>query len=194
MPRQNNKGRTMQRKATGRCYTLWRSQWSVDILLENQHFEHLVNWNILVAKGKKINRDSVSSGEWKRKRPTLNLLHAFLKKKTFLEKVAKEGESPVRQNHCLDEAIMCMQYKVDIMSKTRTFLVWTKGDHPLSLNIIVLTDSEQVPWGKGEKNPKWGVKQTPKTQSLQTVEAFFLKKVTAYLLYNGSASKSIKHA
>ena len=49
---------------------------------------------------------------------------------------------------------MCMQYKVYTMSKTRTFLVWTKGDHPLSLNIIVLTDSEQVPWGKGEKHHK----------------------------------------
>lgn len=94
MPRQNNKGRTMQRKATERCYTLWRSQWSVDLLLENQYLQNLVNWNILVTKGKKINRDSVSSGEWKRIRPVLEKIFLIVLK-TPLEKVAKEGESPV---------------------------------------------------------------------------------------------------
>lgn len=71
-----------------------------------------MNWNILVAKGKKINRDSVSSGEWKRRRPTLCILHDYIctiqayrqkgtyvfKHKTILEKVAKEGESPVRKS------------------------------------------------------------------------------------------------
>ena len=31
------------------------------------------------------------------------------------------------------------------MSRTKTILVRIEGDHPLSLNIIVLTDSEQVP-------------------------------------------------
>ena len=70
--------------------------------------------------------------------------------KIFLEKVAKEGESPVGKKNIYN--------KVYKMSKTRIFLVWSQGDHPLSLNINVLTDSEQVPWGKGEKNPKWGVK------------------------------------
>ena len=33
-----------------------------------------------------------------------------------------------------------------------------------------LTDSEQVPWGKGEKNPEGGVKDT-ETEYLQAVRA-----------------------
>ena len=41
-----------------------------------------------------------------------------------------------------------------------------------------LTDSEQVPWGKGEKNPE--------TEYLQAVRAGF--PVMAYLLYNEPTS------
>ena len=69
-----------------------------------------MNWNILVAKGKEINRDSVSSGEWKRKRPTLYNLHCFFKHKTILEKVAKEGESPVRKktNTCVKQNVQSL--------------------------------------------------------------------------------------
>jgi len=33
------------------------------------------------------------------------------------------------------------------------------------------------------------VKKIPETECLQAVGAFFYKKVTAYLLHNGSASK-----
>ena len=33
------------------------------------------------------------------------------------------------------------------------------------------TDSEQVPWGKGEKNPKKGSERDPETVRLQAVGA-----------------------
>lgn len=84
-----------------------------------------------------------------------------------------------------------------------------------------LTDSEPVPWGKGEKNPGEGSEIEPETVYVQAVEAPSLKcldhivmayhhkaavkdlayiarklrqngtfedGVTAYLLYNGSAT------
>ena len=48
------------------------------------------------------------------------------------------------------------------------------------------TDSEQVPWGKDEKNPGEGSEIEPETLYVQAVGALFW--VTAYLLYNGSAT------
>jgi len=50
-----------------------------------------------------------------------------------------------------------------------------------------LTDSEPVPWGKGEKNPDKGSEIDPETGCLQAVGAVFMA-VTAYLLHNESAS------
>ena len=50
-----------------------------------------------------------------------------------------------------------------------------------------LTDSEPVPWGKGEKNPGEGSETEPETVYVQAVGALFTG-VTAYLLYNGSAT------
>ena len=55
----------------------------------------------------------------------------------------------------------------------------------------LLTDSEQVPRGKGEKYPCKGSEIDPETVCVQAVEVrLFLKigRTTAYLLYNGSAS------
>ena len=49
-----------------------------------------------------------------------------------------------------------------------------------------LTDSEPVPWGKGEKNPGEGSEKEPETVYVQAVGA--PSGVTAYLLYNGSAT------
>ena len=49
-----------------------------------------------------------------------------------------------------------------------------------------MTDSELVPWGKGEKYPDKGNETVPETERLQAVGANLL--VTAYLLYNGSAT------
>ena len=49
------------------------------------------------------------------------------------------------------------------------------------------TDSEPVPWGKGEKNPCEGSEIDPETAYVQAVRAGF-SPVMAYLLYNGSAT------
>jgi hypothetical protein len=48
------------------------------------------------------------------------------------------------------------------------------------------TDSERVPRGKGEKYPEQGDEIDPEIIRLQAVGA--PQGVTAYLLYNGSAS------
>jgi hypothetical protein len=48
------------------------------------------------------------------------------------------------------------------------------------------TDSELVPRGKGEKYPEQGDETDPEIMCLQAVGA--AQAVTAYLLYNGSAS------
>ena len=48
------------------------------------------------------------------------------------------------------------------------------------------TDSEQVPWGKGEKNPDKGSEIDLKPDAYKQWEHLY--DVTAYLLYNGSAS------
>jgi len=47
-----------------------------------------MNWNILVVKGKKINRDFKSNGEW-------NWSKLKIKNWIFLEKKIIEGENPV---------------------------------------------------------------------------------------------------
>ena len=55
------------------------------------------------------------------------------------------------------------------------------------------TDSEPVPRGKGEKNPGEGSEIDPETACLHSVGALWRRKtqwVTAYLLFNGSASYS----
>ena len=53
------------------------------------------------------------------------------------------------------------------------------------------TDSEQVQWWKGEKNPDKGSEIESETECLQTVRADDMLawcSVMAYLLHNGSAS------
>ena len=50
------------------------------------------------------------------------------------------------------------------------------------------TDSEQVPWGKGEKYPEQGSEIDPETIRLQAVGAIFM--VTACLLHNDPTSYS----
>jgi len=58
------------------------------------------------------------------------------------------------------------------------------GGPPSKPKYSLQTDSEQVPWGKGEKTPDEGSETEPETERLQAVGA----KVTTYLLYNGSAT------
>ena len=60
---------------------------------------------------------------------------------------------------------------------------------PLSkAKYTLVTDSELVPWGKGEKNPDEGSEIESETTCLQAVGALCLTSVTAYLLHNESAS------
>jgi len=49
---------------------------------------------------------------------------------------------------------------------------------------FLITDSEQVPWGKGEKTLQRCVKRTW-NPILYSVEGFINIKLTSYLLYNG---------
>ena len=62
------------------------------------------------------------------------------------------------------------------------------GGPPSKPKYSLATDSEQVPWGKGEKNPDEGSEIDTETECLQAVGAESLLSVTAYLLYNGSAT------
>ena len=48
------------------------------------------------------------------------------------------------------------------------------GGPPSKAKYSLLTDSEQVPWGKGEKNPGKGSEIEPETLCLQAVGAHLL--------------------
>ena len=60
------------------------------------------------------------------------------------------------------------------------------GGPPSKPKYYSVTDSEQVPWGKGEKNPDEGSETDLKLNAYKQLEQLYV--VTAYLLYNGSAS------
>ena len=45
------------------------------------------------------------------------------------------------------------------------------GGPPSKPKYSLVTDSEQVPWGKGEKYPKSGSEKEPETECLQAVGA-----------------------
>ncbi len=47
------------------------------------------------------------------------------------------------------------------------------GGPPSKTKYSLVTDSEPVPRGKGEKNPERGVKENPEIMHLQSVEAFW---------------------
>ena len=59
------------------------------------------------------------------------------------------------------------------------------GGPPSKPKYSLATDSEQVPGGKGEKNPDEGSEIDLKLYAYNQSEP---ARVTAYLLYNGSAS------
>ena len=47
---------------------------------------------------------------------------------------------------------------------------------PSKPKYVSMTDSEQVPWGKGEKNPKKGSEIDPEIRSKQSVEGIQKKQ------------------
>ena len=59
------------------------------------------------------------------------------------------------------------------------------GGPPSKPKYSLATESEQVPWGKGEKNPDEGSEIDLKLYAYNQSEP---ARVTAYLLYNGSAT------
>ena len=57
---------------------------------------------------------------------------------------------------------------------SRTDICLKIGEPPSKPKYVFKTNSEQVPWGKGEKNPKKGSEKEPETKNFQSIEA--LKK------------------
>ena len=98
----------------------------------------------------------------------------------YLEKCSIEGETPV---------IKILNSSNGILSRSEHVIFWLKpGGPPSNPKYYLQIDSEQVPWGKGEKHPDKGSETVPETGCLQTVGAQGSSWVTAYLLYNGSAT------
>ena len=68
-----------------------------------------------------------------------------------LERATKEGDSPVGEKKI--KAIVIVSSNMGHV-KSRVNLPGPSG----KAKYYLMTDSEQVPWGKGEKNPGRGVK------------------------------------
>ena len=98
----------------------------------------------------------------------------------FWKKVTKEGESPVHEINLLPNSILSRAGHV----KSCLNLPGPSGKTKNSRE----TDSEQVPWGKGEKYSEQESEIEPETIRLQAVGATFV--VTACLLHNEPTSYS----
>ncbi len=94
--------------------------------------------------------------------------------------MAIAGDSPVDENLCVE-----LGMRTSRAGHVKSCL--KMGGPSSKAKYYWLTDSEPVPWGKGEKNPDKGSEIEPETVCVQAVRAF-LRDVMAYLLYNGSAS------
>jgi len=77
------------------------------------------------------------------------------------ETEAKEGVSPVKSKKELNKK-----------SVGEVIIHRTSGYNPRISKYVVRTDSEQVPRGKGEKNPEKGSEIEPEMRSLQAVGVF----------------------
>jgi hypothetical protein len=80
---------------------------------------------------------------------------------TFLESLAIEGDSPVNVKSYYPNSILSKAGHVKSCLKLRGPSRKAKYSWE--------TDSELVPWGKGEKNPKQGSEIVPETMRLQPV-------------------------
>ena len=64
------------------------------------------------------------------------------------------------------------EVRVDVLSRAGHVKSCLKiGGQPSKAKYSLLTDSEPVPWGKGEKHPDEGSETDPETGRLQTVGA-----------------------
>ena len=82
----------------------------------------------------------------------------------MLESMTKQGDSPVHKNLSKVKS-----------SRSEHVKLWLNIGGPSSkAKYSQLTDSEPVPWGKGEKNPCEGSEIEPETVYVQAVGAYLL--------------------
>ena len=83
-----------------------------------------------------------------------------------MERATEEGDSPVQVIEVIDSGILSRAGHVKPCLNSRGPSRKAKYSWE--------TDSELVPWGKGEKNPKKGSETDPETVRLQAVGAHLL--------------------
>ena len=130
-----------------------------------------MNWNILVTVGIENNSDSPSSGERTGISPNrfcygkvgvVGLRYGIINySRTLLERESKEGERPVDEISDKPSSILSRAGPVKSCLNPAAPSAKTKYSWE--------TDSEQVPWGKGEKYPEQGSEIVPETVRLQAV-------------------------
>ena len=99
-----------------------------------------------------------------------------------MENITKEGESPVHEIDLILSSILSI-------TELEKFCV-NSAAPSAKAKYSWETDSEQVPWGKGEKNPEQGSEIEPETVRLQAVGVLNLFRMTACLLHNEPTSYS----
>ena len=99
-------------------------------------------------------------------------------KRNGLERPGTQGETPVR-GRALTVRVSRAGHVVSCLNT---------GGPSSKAEYVLATDSAPVPRGKGEKNPCEGSETESETARVQAAGARGLPRVTAYLLYNGSAS------
>ena len=129
------------------------------------------NWNILVSGGKENKSDSPSSGDRTGNSLNRNCFGNYgvegprylisIRSGSLLESDTAEGESPVRVQIDKDSGIL---------SRSGHEKSWLNLRGPSrKAKYFWETDSEPVPWGKGEKHPEQGSEIVPETVRLQPV-------------------------
>ena len=117
-------------------------------------------WNISVPWGKEINRDSPSSGE--RTGTSPKLCRVLVESAGMLR---RRGWNPRKQ-----------KLTTDYSSRSGHEKPWLNtGGPPSKAKYYSLTDSAQVPWGKGEKNRGERSEIEPETICLQSFRALCLR-------------------
>ena len=97
-----------------------------------------------------------------------------------LESLSVEGDTPV---------IEIFNGSIGILSRSEHVIFWLNlGGPPSNPKYYLQIDSEQVPWGKGEKYSSEESEIEPETISLQSFGALWFIRVTDCLLHNEPAS------
>ena len=91
-------------------------------------------------------------------------LKLYMRQAKVLERTAKQGDSPVAVS----------VYSVKSSKAGHVISCLNMGGPSSKAKYSWLTDSEPVPWGKGEKNPCEGSEIEPETVYVQAVGASFV--------------------